>query len=135
MPRTGSTVRREAPLSPFYDHGIWYTYVLGSLAEPLYIGFTGQFERHVLQRREGIFTGFTGRAGVDRRLLYYESFDDPLSGIAREKQLKGWTRKKMVALIETMNPSWQDLSWEWYEDVQRRRERRQMLGAQSARVR
>jgi predicted GIY-YIG superfamily endonuclease len=49
------------------------------------------------------------------RLLYFESFDDVRTALNREKQLKGWTRQKKIALIEARNPSWIDLSQESYE--------------------
>ncbi|HZQ91411.1 MAG TPA: GIY-YIG nuclease family protein [Terriglobales bacterium] len=121
-------------MARLYNHGIWYTYILGSLSGTFYVGFTGRLQARVLEHKDGVFEGFTSRYEVDR-LLYYESFDDPLNGIHREKQLKGWTRKKKIALIESMNPSWKDLSREWYEDVQRRRKKWEAILARSARVR
>jgi putative endonuclease len=45
--------------------------------------------------------------------MYYESFDDVLRAIAREKQLKGWRRSKKIALIESRNPRWEDLAEKW----------------------
>jgi predicted GIY-YIG superfamily endonuclease len=48
------------------------------------------------------------------RLLYFETYREVLNAIAREKQLKGWTRAKKIALIEAKNPKWEDLSREWY---------------------
>lgn len=47
------------------------------------------------------------------RLVYYEVYDYVQTAIGREKQLKGWTRAKKIALIESMNPSWKDLSESW----------------------
>jgi len=49
------------------------------------------------------------------RLLYWESFDDVWNALDREKQLKGWRRAKKIALIQSMNPQWKDLSRSWYE--------------------
>ena len=46
--------------------------------------------------------------------VHVEEFDGPKSAIAREKQIKGWTRDKKVALIESMNPDWEDLSQNWF---------------------
>ena len=46
-------------------------------------------------------------------LVYYEIFPDPTTAIAREKQLKNWSRAKKLQLIEGMNPEWLDLSYEW----------------------
>ena len=48
-----------------------------------------------------------------RSLVYYEGFDDVYKAIDREKQLKGWRRSKKIALIESTNPQWRDLSEEW----------------------
>jgi putative endonuclease len=42
-------------------------------------------------------------------LIYYEVGEDFDSVLAREKQIKGWTRKKKEDLIKEMNPSWEDL--------------------------
>ena len=102
------------------DRGPWYTYILGSLSGTFYVGFTGHLHQRLGEHKEGLRGGFTKKYGVDR-LLYYESFDDPNLGIAREKQLKRWTRAKKIALIEKANPHWKDLSREWWEDVLRRR--------------
>ena len=51
------------------------------------------------------------------RLLYWESFDDVLTAINREKQLKGWRRSKKIVLIESLNPHWLDLSRDWYSQI------------------
>ena len=92
----------------------FYTYILGSLSGTLYIGMTNNLIRRTWQHKQHEIAGFTARHGVDR-LLYFESFDDVRTAINREKQLKGWTRQKKIALIEARNPSWIDLSQEWYE--------------------
>ena len=47
------------------------------------------------------------------RLVYFEGFDDVRNAIDREKQLKGWRRQKKIALIEALNPRWQDLAEKW----------------------
>jgi putative endonuclease len=47
------------------------------------------------------------------KLVYYEVTNEVGSAIAREKQIKGWLRRKKIALIESMNPEWKDLSEEW----------------------
>jgi putative endonuclease len=75
---------------------------------------TNNLEKRVWQHKHHEFPGFTAKYAVDR-LLYFESFDDVRTAIDREKQLKGWTRKKKIALIQDQNPKWMDLSSEWYE--------------------
>ena len=61
-----------------------------------------------------MFPSFTERYNVTD-LVYYESTDDVGAAIQREKQLKGWLRKKKIALIESFNPEWRDLSLDWAE--------------------
>ncbi|MCL4502650.1 MAG: GIY-YIG nuclease family protein, partial [Deltaproteobacteria bacterium] len=60
-----------------------------------------------------LINGFTKKYNVNR-LLYYEETNDVVEAISREKQIKGWLRKKKIALIESLNPSWQDLSESWF---------------------
>ena len=51
-----------------------------------------------------------------RRLVYFAESNDVQAALAREKQIEGWLRKKKVALIESVNPKWTDLSSDWYKD-------------------
>jgi putative endonuclease len=75
----------------------------------LYVGVTSDLITRVAQHRSGTFPGsFTTRYKVDR-LVYYECHSDIRIAIAREKQLKGWTRAKKIALVERGNRSWDDL--------------------------
>lgn len=84
-------------------------YILASRSRTLYVGVTNDLERRLTQHRAGIGGRFTRRYGVDR-LVHVEWAPDPLSAIAREKQIKGWTRDKKIALIEADNPDWRDLA-------------------------
>jgi putative endonuclease len=61
-----------------------------------------------MQHKTGAFEGFSKKYGCTR-LVYYEEFGEVAKAIGREKQLKGWRREKKIALIEKMNPRWQDL--------------------------
>ena len=88
-------------------------YIMGSSSGTLYIGFTGNLHRRVFQHKFHQMEGFTNRYDVER-LLYWASFDDVHKAIGREKQLKGWSRKKKIALIESRNPQWLDLAKGWY---------------------
>ncbi|MBP6698974.1 MAG: GIY-YIG nuclease family protein [Flavobacteriales bacterium] len=75
----------------------------------LYVGVTSDLLDRVSQHRSGWDPGsFTARYDL-RILVYFEPFDDIEEAIAREKQLKGGSRKQKVALIESMNPQWRDL--------------------------
>lgn len=77
----------------------------------VYVGMTNDLERRVLQHKHKSVEGFTQRYNITR-LAYFEDFGDVRDAIAREKQVKGWSRAKEIALIETMNPTWRDLGVE-----------------------
>ena len=81
----------------------------------LYTGVTSNLTRRVYQHKKKLVEGFTKRYNLTR-LVYYEAGDDIRSAIQREKQIKGWLRKRKIELIESINPNWDDLSEEWYGD-------------------
>jgi putative endonuclease len=74
----------------------------------LYVGVTSDLVRRVYEHKNKMVGGFTKEYHVDK-LGYYEVFDDIVSAITREKQIKGGSRKKKIALIESVNPEWKDL--------------------------
>jgi len=88
-------------------------YIMGSLSGTVYIGVTSKLQKRVFEHKFHCMEGFTDKYDVER-LLYWESYDDVYKAIGREKQLKGWRRAKKIALIESTNPHWLDLSKEWY---------------------
>jgi putative endonuclease len=77
-----------------------------------YIGMTNSIYRRTLQHKSGTIEGFSSKYHCTR-LVHYESFDDVHRAIGREKELKGWTRAKKIALIESRNPRWADLAEHW----------------------
>jgi putative endonuclease len=85
----------------------YVVYILASRTRRLYIGITSNLERriewHRLRRH-----GFTAKYNIVR-LVYCEYYRDVRDAISREKQLKGWTRKRKLALIVTLNPAWDNL--------------------------
>ena len=85
----------------------YWVYILASRSRVPYTGMTNNLELRVAQHREGK-VGFTAKYRV-HRLVYCESTNDVMAAIAREKQIKAWTRAKRVALIESVNPTWDDL--------------------------
>ncbi len=88
----------------------FYVYILASRKHgTLYIGVTNNLIRRVHEHRLKTVRGFTRRYNV-HRLVYFEIFDDPMSAIAREKQLKKRHREWKIRLIEGKNPNWVDLS-------------------------
>jgi putative endonuclease len=90
----------------------YFAYIVCSRSGTLYIGMTNNIYRRALQHKRGEIEGFASKYHCDR-LVYYESFDDVHKAIGREKQLKGWTRAKKIALIESRNPRWDDLAEKW----------------------
>jgi putative endonuclease len=94
-----------------------YVYILSSKFRVLYTGVTNNLERRVLEHKRKLVPGFTHRYNVDR-LVYFETFDDIRSAIQREKQIKGWLRKRKIALIIANNPAWRDLSQGWFGQKQ-----------------
>ncbi len=75
----------------------------------LYIGVTSNLPQRMFEHREEKVEGFSKKYGV-KLLVYFELCDDMLSAIAREKALKGITRAKKIALIESENLRWEDLT-------------------------
>jgi putative endonuclease len=86
-----------------------YAYILASKSDVLYVGVTVRLARRVIQHRQKMVEGFTLRYHV-LRLVYWERYDDIRGAIAREKQIKGWSRAKKIALIESRNPKWKDMA-------------------------
>jgi putative endonuclease len=87
----------------------YYVYILTNRPSgTLYTGVTNQIERRVYEHRCGVGSAFTSKYRLTR-LVYVESCGDVYEAIAREKQIKGWTRAKKIALIESVNPRWEEL--------------------------
>jgi putative endonuclease len=80
----------------------------------LYTGLTNGLYKRVRQHKLGDFEGYSNLYNA-HRLVYFEVFRNIHAAIRREKQIKGWTRAKKIALIESMNPEWKDLSAQWYQ--------------------
>ncbi len=86
-----------------------YIYITSNVKNTtIYIGVTSDLVKRIYQHKSGAVDGFTKKYKVDK-LVYYEIFDDIRDAIEREKQLKGWSRKKKNKLIEKQNPEWRDL--------------------------
>ena len=69
--------------------------------------------RRVYEHKNKMIDGFTKKYNLTN-LVYFEETGDILSAITREKQIKGWLRKKKIVLIESVNPEWGDLSEGWF---------------------
>jgi putative endonuclease len=74
----------------------------------LYTGVTSNLAERIFQHREGLTPGFSSRYGCNR-LVFYQRYERMDEAIVREKQIKGGSRARKIALIEAMNPDWRDL--------------------------
>ena len=92
----------------------YFVYIMASPSRTLYIGITNDLEQRVWEHKMKFQPqSFTRRYNITL-LVYAEAFTDPGEAIARDKQVKGWFRAKKLALIESVNPEWNDLSAPWY---------------------
>jgi len=88
----------------------YYIYILASKRNgTLYIGVTNDLERRLYEHKNNLLEGFTNKYNV-HNLVYYEDVTDVHAALQREKQLKRWTRKWKLELIEKVNPEWRDLA-------------------------
>ena len=93
------------------DH-TYYVYIVASWTRVIYTGVTNNLEVRLHQHRTASDDTFAGKYNA-HRLVYVEEFRWIHDAIAREKQIKGWRRDRKIALIESLNPEWKDLSEEW----------------------
>jgi putative endonuclease len=87
----------------------FFVYIIASRSRRLYTGVTNDLTRRLYEHKSRMNPGFASRYRVDR-LMYFEETNDPEAAITREKQIKSWRREKKIALIESQNPGWVDLS-------------------------
>ncbi|BDA72953.1 Excinuclease ABC, C subunit, N-terminal [Rivularia sp. IAM M-261] len=92
----------------------YYVYIMTNYSKTLYTGVTNDLNRRVYEHKQKLIPGFTQKYNITK-LVYFEETTDVTDAIAREKQIKGWLREKKIALIESINPTLQDLSAGWYE--------------------
>jgi len=93
--------------------GRYFVYIIASKSRKLYVGVTNDLERRVYEHKQKLADGFTAKYRIDR-LVHFEETPDVLAAIEREKQIKGLLRAKKIALVESINPTWEDLSEAWY---------------------
>ena len=92
---------------------MYYIYILSNHSNStLYIGVSGNLEGRLYQHKNKFVDSFSSRYNL-YKLVYYEETKFVEDAIAREKQLKKWSRKKKEALIESINKDWRDLSNDW----------------------
>ena len=94
-----------------------YVYIMANDWQVLYVGVTSVLERRVQQHKDGSLpNSFTSRYRL-HKLVHMERFSTISAAIAREKQIKGWSRLRKIELIVNQNPGWKDLSAEWGEPI------------------
>ena len=87
----------------------YYVYILTNQSNTtLYIGVTNDIYRRANEHNDKVVEGFTEKYNINK-LIYVEEYSSIKDAIAREKQLKGWTRNKKENLINSLNPQWEDL--------------------------
>ncbi len=91
----------------------YYVYIMSNKSKTLYTGVTDDLERRVYEHKNKLKEGFTKRYNITR-LVYFDETDDIGIAIGREKEIKGWLRRKKIDLICSMNPDWKDLSEGWF---------------------
>src|ERR1035441_5870952 len=94
------------------DERRYFVYIMTNPSKTLYTGITNSIRRRVREHKLKLTPGFAAKYNITR-LVYFETCGDVRNAIEREKQIKAWTRAKRVALIESVNPEWDDLSREW----------------------
>ncbi len=88
----------------------YYVYIMTNAHNTtLYVGVTGDLRRRVYEHVSGCVSGFTKKYNL-KKLVHYEATEDIQGAIAREKQLKGGSRKRKLSLVNSRNPDWRDLS-------------------------
>jgi putative endonuclease len=91
----------------------WYVYIVSNNAHTLYVGATNDLPRRIREHKNRSYvTSFTARYTFDR-CVYYELVGNQRLAIEREQKIKKWPRHRKVALIQTINPNWIDLSTRW----------------------
>ena len=87
----------------------YYVYIMTNRSGTLYAGITNDIARRVHEHQQKLVPGFTSKYNISR-LIWMEEFCSPTEAIAREKQIKGWTRAKKLAIIRSANPQFEELS-------------------------
>jgi putative endonuclease len=93
----------------------YYVYIIANRSKTLYTGVTNNLEQRIYEHKHHLIAGFTSKYHLTH-LVYFEETSDVDAALAREKQIKGWLRVKKLALIESVNPEWRDLSDAWYRE-------------------
>ncbi len=114
--RSSDAIRRrsdEAISKPLMQTKQYYFYIMINNSNTVtYTGITNDLNRRVYEHKNKLIKGFTCKYNITK-LVYYEAYNNIIDAIAREKQIKGGSRKKKIDLIKKENPEFKDLSLEW----------------------
>ena len=91
----------------------YHVYIMSNASRTLYTGVTNDIARRVCEHKQKLVPSFTSKYNVTS-LVFAEATHDVRAAIVRERQIKGWRRSKKIALIESLNPEWDDLSEAWF---------------------
>jgi putative endonuclease len=94
----------------------YYVYILASKSGVLYVGSTSNLARRMYQHIHCLIPGFT-KAYLVNRLVWWEGTPNACAAVAREREIKSWSREKKLRLIEANNLGWVDLSADWFPDI------------------
>jgi len=92
-----------------------YVYILSNKSTTLYIGVTNDLQRRIYEHKHKLIDGFAKIYNLTS-LVYFETSNNMLDAIHREKQLKNWHREWKISLMESINPGWKDLSEDFNSD-------------------
>src|SRR5256714_14393746 len=112
----------------------YHVYILASRSRVLYTGVTNDLIGRVAKPRAGSGSTFTAKYRI-HRLIHEESFRNVRDAIAREKQIKSWTREKKLQLLQRGNPTWIDLAADWFSPYPRKAGPSASLGMTNVAVR
>ena len=95
----------------------WYVYIISNNAHTLYVGMTDDLPRRIVEHKTKRYTtAFTARYTFDR-CVYFEVLRSRRAAEKREAAMKGWVRRRKIALIQATNPNWLDLAPSWTESL------------------
>jgi len=97
------------------DYNFWIYILTNRNHSVLYIGVTNRLSRRTWEHREAIKAGFASKYQC-KKLIHYEHYRDVRDAIARESQLKKWSRTKKISLVNRLNPAWNDLGADVLQD-------------------
>ena len=101
-----STFCYKCSMKPNQDYYIYF--LTNAKKTTLYVGITNNLIRRIWQHKQGMGSKFTQKYNLTL-LVYFEVYNNPITAISREKQIKAGSRKKKEQLINNSNPDWKDL--------------------------